>query len=132
MYKRQGLCLLNKHSKSSSKSATNAIKFTVTFRFITQCITPFIRGVLTTEKSRCSKIVPKLQEVVQDFDSLLGVSADREVIDKQQLYPGIILDPFTILIEIFLAVQNDQFIQQITVIHELTAIIPATSFHTAC
>ena len=67
------------------------------------------------------------REVVQDFDSLLGVSADREVIDKQQLYPGIILDPFTILIEILLAVQNDQFIQQITVIHELTAIIPATS-----
>ena len=70
--------------------------------------------------------------MVQDFDPLLGISADREIIDKQQLYPGIILDPLTILIEIFLAIQDDQFIQQITVIHELTAVIPAAGFHTAC
>ena len=62
--------------------------------------------------------------MVHDFDPLLGISADREIIDKQQLYPGIILNPLAILIEIFLAIQDDQFIQQITVIHELTAVIP--------
>ena len=50
---------LNKYSKSSSKSATNAIKLTITLRFIAQFEPPFIRRILTTEERGCSKIIPE-------------------------------------------------------------------------
>ena len=55
----EGLCLLNKYSKSSSKSATNAIKLTITLWFITQFEPSFIRRILTTEERGCSKIIPE-------------------------------------------------------------------------
>ena len=68
--------------------------------------------------------------MVQDLDPFLGVSADSEVIDEQQLDPCIVSDPLTILVQVFLAVEDDQFVQQVTIVYELTTVITSACFHT--
>ena len=69
--------------------------------------------------------------MVEDLDPFLGITADCKIIDEEKLYPHIVLNAFTISVQVFLTVQNDQFIQKIAVINELTAIVPAACFYTA-
>lgn len=86
---------------------------------------------MTTKKGGSPKVIPKLQKVVEDLDPFLGITADCKIIDEEKLYPRIVLNAFTISVQVFLTVQNDQFIQKIAVINELTAIVPAACFYTA-
>src|SRR5699024_7936703 len=44
--------------------------------------------------------------------------------------PCIVPDPLTVLIQIFLPVENDQFVQQITIVYKLTAIVAPACFYT--
>lgn len=50
---------------------------------------------------------------------------------KRSWIRAIVLNALTISVQVFLPVQNDQFIQKIAVINELTAIVPAACFYTA-
>ena len=68
--------------------------------------------------------------MVQDLDPFLGVSADREVINEQQLDPRIIPDPLAVLVQIFLPVENNQFVQQVAIVHKLTAVITPACLYT--
>lgn len=69
--------------------------------------------------------------MVEDLDPFLGITADCKIIDEEKLDPRIVLNAFTISVQVFLTVQNDQFVQQVAVINELTAVVPAARFHTA-
>ena len=73
-------------------------------------------------------MVPKLHKVVEDLDPFLGITADCKIINEEKLDPCIVLNAFTISVQVFLAVQNDQFVQQVAVINELTAVVPAACF----
>ena len=68
--------------------------------------------------------------MVQDLDPFLGITADREVINEQQLDPCIVPDPLTVLIQIFLPVENNQLVQQVAIVYKLTVKI-AVLAHTA-
>ena len=68
--------------------------------------------------------------MVQDLDPFLGVSADSEVINEQQLDPCIVPDPLTVLIQIFLPVENNQLVQQVAIVYKLTAVITFARFYT--
>lgn len=68
--------------------------------------------------------------MVQNLDSLLGISTDSKVINEQQLDPCTVPDPLTVLIQIFLSVKDDQLVQQITIVYKLTAVIASACFHT--
>lgn len=57
-------------------------------------------------------MVPKLHKVVEDLDPFLGITADCKIIDEEKLYPRIVLNAFTISVQVFLTVQNDQFIRK--------------------
>ena len=68
--------------------------------------------------------------MVQDLDPFLGVSADRKVINEQQLDPRIVSDSLTIFAQVFLPVENNQFVQQVAIVYKLTVKI-AVLAHTA-
>ena len=68
--------------------------------------------------------------MVQDLDPFLGITADREVINEQQLDPCIVPDPLTVLIQIFLPVEDDQFVQQIAIVYKLAAVIAPACLYT--
>ncbi len=68
--------------------------------------------------------------MVQDLDPFLRIPADGEVINEQKLDPCIVLNHFTVLAQIFLTVEDNQFIQQIAVVYKLTAVIAPTCFYT--
>src|SRR5699024_10150870 len=68
--------------------------------------------------------------MIQNLDPFLGIPADSEIINEQQLDPCIVPDPLTVLIQIFLPVENDQFVQQVTIVYELTTVITSACFHT--
>ena len=68
--------------------------------------------------------------MVQDLDPFLGVSADSEIINEQQLDTCIVPDPLVVLAQIFLPVEDDQFIQQIAIVYKLTAVIAPTCLYT--
>lgn len=68
--------------------------------------------------------------MVQDLDPFLGVSADSEVINEQQLDPCIVPDPLAVLVQIFLPVEDDQFVQQIATVYKLAAVIVPACLYT--
>lgn len=68
--------------------------------------------------------------MVQDLDPFLGVSADSEVINEQQLDPCIVPDPLAVLVQIFLPVEDDQFVQQIAIVYKLAAVIVPACLYT--
>ena len=86
---------------------------------------------MAAKKCGGPKVIPKLQKVVEDLDPFLGITADCKIINEEKLDPRIVLNAFTISVQVFLAVQNDRFVQQVAVINELTAVVPAACFHTA-
>ena len=57
-------------------------------------------------------MVPKLHKVVEDLDPFLGITADCKIINEEKLDPRIVLNAFTISVQVFLTVQNDQFIRK--------------------
>ena len=67
--------------------------------------------------------------MVQDLDPFLGITADCEVINEQQLDPCIVPDPLTVLIQIFLPVENNQLVQQVAIVYKLTAVITFAGLH---
>lgn len=69
--------------------------------------------------------------MVEALDPFLGIKADCKIIDEEKLDPRIVLNAFTISVQVFLPVQNDQLVQQVAVINELTTLVPAARFHTA-
>ena len=73
---------------------------------------------------------PQFNEMVQDLDPFLGVSADSEVINEQQLDPCIVPDPLAVLVQIFLPVEDDQFVQQIAIVYKLAAVIAPACLYT--
>jgi len=93
-------------------------------------VPPFIWRILAGEEGGGPKVIPKFYEMVQDLDPFLGISADSEVINEQQLNPCIVPDPLTVLVQIFLPVENNQFVQQIAIVYKLTAVITPACFHT--
>lgn len=86
---------------------------------------------MAAEECGGSKIIPHFQQMIEDLDSFFRILADCKIINEEKLDLGIILNAFAISVQIFLPVQDDQLIQQITVINKLTAIVPAARFHTA-
>ena len=58
------------------------------------------------------------------------VSADCKVINEQQLDPCIVPDPLTVLVQIFLPVEDDQFVQQIAIVYKLAAVIAPACLYT--
>ena len=82
------------------------------------------------EKGGGPEVIPQFNEMVQDLDSFLRVSADSEVIDEQQLDPRIIPDSLTVLVQIFLSVKDDQFVQQIAIAYKLAAVIAPARLYT--
>ena len=87
-----------------SQPAPDSVKLAVAFLLITQLVSPFIRRILAGEEGGGPKVIPKFDEVVQDLDPFLGVSADRKVINEQQLDPRIVSDSLTIFAQVFLPV----------------------------
>ena len=83
------------------------------------------------KRGGCPKVIPQFNEMVQDLDPFLGVSADSEVINEQQLDPCIVPDPLTVLVQIFLPVEDDQFVQQIAIVYKLAAVIAPACLYTA-
>lgn len=69
--------------------------------------------------------------MVQNLDLFLGVSADSEVINEQQLDPRIVSDSLTIFVQIFLPVDNNQFVQQVAKVYKLTTVITPAGFFVA-
>src|SRR5699024_7499111 len=84
------------------------------------------------EEGGGSKVIPKFDEVVQDLDPFLGVSADRKVINEQQLDPRIVSDSLTIFAQVFLPVENNQFVQQVAIVYKFTAVITFAGLYAAC
>lgn len=68
--------------------------------------------------------------MAQVLELFLGISADSEVINEQQLGSCIVSNPLTVLVQIFLPVEKYQFVQQIAIDYKLTAAITPTCFHT--
>ena len=124
------LCLLNQYGKPCSQPAPDSVKLAVAFLLITQLVSPFIRRILAGEEGGCPKVIPKFDEMVQDLDPFLGVSADCKVINEQQLDPCIVPDPLTVLVQIFLPVEDDQFVQQIAIVYKLAAVIAPACLYT--
>ena len=124
------LCLLNQYSKPCRQPAPDSVKFAIAFLLITQLFSPFIRRILAGEKGGGPKVIPQFNEMVQDLDPFLGVSADSEIINEQQLDTCIVPDPLAVLAQIFLPVEDDQFIQQIAIVYKLTAVIAPTCLYT--
>ena len=121
----------NQNCKSCCKASPNAILLSVALILITVLISPFIWRVLTTKKGGSPKVIPKLQQMIEDLDPFLRIPADCKIIDEEKLDPRIVLNAFTIPVQVFLPIQNDQFVQQVAVINELTAVVPAARFYAA-
>ena len=68
--------------------------------------------------------------MVQDLNAFFRIRAYGEVINEQQLDPGIVPNLFAVLIQIFLTVKDNQFVQQIAVVYKLTAVITSACFCT--
>ena len=56
--------------------------------------------MLTGKDSRISKISTGFQQVVQNFDSVFGIAANAEVINKEESDPGIVFQFLGILRQI--------------------------------
>lgn len=68
--------------------------------------------------------------MIQDFDPFFGIPAYGKIINEQQLDPCTVPDPLTVLVQVFLAVEDEQFVQQVTIVYELTTVITSVCFHT--
>ena len=44
--------------------------------------------------------------------------------------PYIVPDSLAVLVQVFLAVEDDQFVQQVTIVYELTTVITSANFYT--
>lgn len=125
------LYLLDEHSESSSPPTPDPIKLTVAFLLKAQLVSLLIWRVLEAEEGGSSMVIPQLYEMVQDLDSFIRISAYRKVVYEQKLYPGIVLASFTASVQVFLAAKDDQLIQQVVIVYELTPIIASAGFHAA-
>ena len=64
-------------------------------------------------------------QMVQDLNSILGISANGKAINKQQLQSSVVLQPFPVSFQVITLAEGQKLIQQITVIN-----IHATLVHT--
>lgn len=86
---------------------------------------------MAAEEGRGPIVIPQFYEMVQDLDPFLRISSYRKVVYEQKLHPGIVLDSFTVSVQVFLAVKDEQLVQQATIVYELTPIITPAGFHAA-
>ena len=125
------LCLLDQYGKARGQSASDPVELAIALLLITQLVAPFIWRILTAEEGGGPQVITELYEMVQDPDPFLRIPADGEIIYEQDLDPCIVPDPLPVPVKIFLAAENDQFVQQIAVIHKFTAVITSACFYAA-
>ena len=68
----------------------DTVQFTVAVLFIAQILAPLRRSVLTGEHGRGSQIRPGFNQMVEDFDPILGIPADCEIVNEEDLNSGIV------------------------------------------
>ena len=66
--------------------------------------------------------------MVEDLDPVLRIPADCEIVNEEDLNPGIVFQLLPVLVQIVAAAQDEQFIQQVTVIHKHTAVVAVAGF----
>lgn len=124
-------CLLDQYGKARGQSASDPVELAIALLLITQLVVPFIRGILTSEEGGGPQVITEFYEMVQDPDPFLRISADGENIYEQKLDPCIVPDPLPVPVQVFLAAENDQLVQQNAVIHKFTAVITPACFYAA-
>ena len=99
----------------------NTIQFAVAVLFIAQVLAPLGRRVLAGKHGRGFQIRPGFNQVVQDLNSILRIPANCEIVNEENLNPGLVLQLLPVLVQIVAAAQDKQFIQQVAVIHRKAA-----------
>ena len=123
--KPQALQLLDMNGITGGQTPPDSIQLAVTALFVAQILAPLGRRVLACKHRGSLQIHPGLDQMVQDLDPILRIPADREIINEQNLNPGVVSQLLPILVQIAAAAQNEQFIQQVTVVDIHAAVIPA-------
>ena len=110
------LQLLNMDSIAGRQTPPNTVQFAVAVLFIAQILAPLRRRVLAGEHGRGFQIRPGFNQVVENLNPILRIPTDCEIVNEEDLNPGIVLQLFPILVQIVTATQDEQFIQQVAVL----------------
>lgn len=107
-------------------ASTYSLQFAGATLLIAELLAPFRGRILAGKHGGGAKICPGFYQVVQNFNSIIGIPANGKVSNKQQLQPSIVFQPFPVPFQVVPLAEDQQLIQQITVIN-----IYATVVHTA-
>ena len=107
---------------TSGESSADSVQLAVAAFLIAKLLAPFRGGILASKHGGSAKIRPGLYQVVQDLNSILGIPANGKVINKQQLKPSMVLQPFPVSFQAVPFAEDQQLIQHggeicIAVIH---------------
>lgn len=108
---------------TSGESSADFVQLAVAAFLIAKLLAPFRGGILAGKHGGSAKIRPGLYQVVQDLNSILGIPANGKVINKQQLKPSIVLQPFPVSFQAVPLAEDQQLIQQIAVINIHAAVV---------
>jgi len=122
------LQLLNMDSIAGRQTPPDSVQFAVAVFFVAQVLAPLRRRVLAGKHGRGFQIRPGFDQVVEDLDPVLRIPADCEIVNEEDLNPGIVFQLLPVLVQIVAAAQDEQFIQQVTVIHKHTAVVAVAGF----
>ena len=120
------------NSVAGCQAPPNPIQLAVAVFLVAQVLAPFGWRILTGKHGGGFQIRPRLNQMVQDLNPILRITADSEIINEEDLDPGIVLQPFPVPVQIVTAAQDKQFVEQVTIIHEHAAIVPVTGFIAKC
>ena len=113
---------------AGSKTTTDTIQITKAIGTIAELLAPFVWCVLAGKHGRILQIIPRLQKVVKDLDSVFRVAANAKIINKKDPDLGVVLQPLGILFQFLLLGKSQELIQQIAVINNLAAVVLAAGF----
>ena len=110
----------------------NSVQFAVAVLFVAQVLAPLRRRVLAGKHGRGFQICPGFNQVVENLNSILRIPADCEIVNEEDLNSGIVLQLFPVFVQIVAAAQDEQLIQQVTVVHKHAAVVAAAGFIAKC
>ena len=76
-------------SIASRQTPPNTVQFAVAVLFVAQVLAPLRRRVLAGKHGRGFQIRPCFNQVVEDLNPILRIPADCEIVNEEDLNPGI-------------------------------------------
>ena len=85
----RSLQFLNMDSVAGRQTPPDSVQFAVAILFVAQVLAPLRRRVLACKHGRGFQIRPGFDQVVEDLDPVLRIPADCEIVNEEDLNPGI-------------------------------------------